>query len=149
MPDNRLLQQQFEGYTLDDIAKAVAMVESSGGTNSVPRYEPGFQKIYGKKYETELFPELFANMLSRYGQEKVYASYGRHQIMWPVAVELGFRGTPEELADEKTNRFYFEKKFNRDWKGSGGNLTGAFLRYNGGGNPDYPNKVIRYLPKRG
>ena len=137
----------YGGYPLDVLAQAIAMQESSGGKDMGPRYEPNFQRIYGKKYETEMFPKLFAKMLAEYGPDKVYASYGRHQVMWPVAVELGFRGTPEELADETVNRTYFDKKFMRDWKSTDGNLMETFLRYNGGGNPDYPSEVMRYLPK--
>ena len=140
--DNRLLQQQFEGYTLEDIAKAVSMVESSGGTNSVPRYEPGFQRRYlqGKPQWEQL--------AKQHGWQAVSSSYGKFQIMYPTAVELGFKGTPQQLADPVINRQLFEKKFTRDFQKTG-SLQGALLRYNGGGNPQYPSKVIKYLPKRG
>ena len=86
-------------------------------------------------------------MLAQFGPQKVFASYGAHQIMYPVAVEMGFRGTPEQLAEPATNRHYFEKKFLRDWKASGGNIRKTLLRYNGGGDPTYPDRVLNALPR--
>ncbi len=131
----------YGGYPIDPIAYAVAMRESSGGKNIGPRYEPGFEKRYGPTY-MKRYPDLF----NKYSPQELYSSYGRYQIMYPVAVELGYRGSPADLAKEDINRLYFEKKFQRDWKSSGGDLDKAFLRYNGGGNPDYPAGVRRYLP---
>lgn len=145
------LQQQsaqptlYGGYPMDVLSQAFSMQESSGGKNMGPRYEKNFQRLYGKKYETELYPELFAKMLAKYGPEKVYASYGARQVMWPVAVELGFRGEPPELADDAINRAYFEKKFLRDWRATKGDFDTTVMRYNGN-NPDYVRQLRRYLP---
>lgn len=135
------MAEQYGGYTLDEIAQAVAMVESSGGKNVKSRYEPGFQRRYLQgKQEWE-------KLAAKYGWQPVSSSHGKWQIMFPTAVELGFTGSPEQLADEATNRQYFEKKFQRDYKKTG-DLRKTFLRYNGGGDPTYPDKVMRYLPKK-
>jgi hypothetical protein len=138
----------YGGYSLEDIAKAVRQIESSGGTNSVPRYEAGFQRRYGQKWLREGNAAFRRNMLQQFGPNAIFSSYGDYQVMYPVAVELGFTGTPEQLADPATNRQYFEKKFLRDWQSAGGNLQKTLLRYNGGGNPEYPMKVMRNLPQR-
>ena len=139
-----MMPDRFGGYTIEELANAIAMVESSGGKDIGPRYEPGFERRYGSRY-AQMFPDYWPKMTQQYSPEQLYASYGKHQLMLPVAVELGYRGTPEGLADEAVNRQFFEKKFMRDWKGSGGDLEQALLRYNGGGNPNYPNRVMRHL----
>src|SRR3990167_7300309 len=121
------------------IANAVKQVESSGGTNVGPRYEPGFQRRYlqGK-------PQWEA-LAKRYGWKAVSSSYGPWQIMYPVAVELGFTGSPQQLADPTVNRQYFDKKFQRDYQATGGNLQKSLLRYNGGSDPTYPQRVLQFL----
>jgi len=136
---------RYGGYTLDEIADAVSQVESSGGKNLGPRYEPGFQRRYGAKWLREGNAAQRQAMVRRFGNRGVYASYGAHQVMLPTAVELGFTGTPQQLADPVVNRRYFEKKFLRDFKATKGDITRALLRYNGGGDPDYPKKVLRHL----
>ena len=121
------------------IANAVKQVESSGGTNVGPRYEPGFQRRYlqGK-------PRWEA-LAKQYGWQAVSSSYGPWQIMYPVAVELGFTGSPQQLADPAVNRQYFDKKFLKDYQATKGSLTKTLLRYNGGADPTYPNRVLRFL----
>ena len=140
-PDTRLLQQKYGDNTLEELANAVSMVESSGGKNATPRYEPGFQKRYlqGKPQWEQL--------AKQYGWQAVSSSYGPYQIMFPTAVDLGFKGTPQQLADPVINRQYFDKKFTKDFAKTG-NVQMALLRYNGGGNPNYPNLVMSYLPKK-
>ena len=124
---------------LEAIAEAVKQVESSGGTNVGPRYEPGFQRRYlqGK-------PRWEA-LAKQYGWQAVSSSYGPWQVLFPVAVELGFTGSPQQLADPAINRQYFDKKFQRDYQASGGNLAKTLLRYNGGGDPTYPQRVMKFL----
>lgn len=124
------------------IAHAVKQVESSGGTNVGPRYEPVFQRRYlqGK-------PQWEA-LAKRYGWKAVSSSYGPWQIMYPVAVELGFTGSPAELADPAINRQYFDKKFQRDYQATRGDLQKTLLRYNGGGDPTYPQRVLQFLKPR-
>ena len=137
---------RYGGYTLDDLSLLVQEIESSGGTNAVPRYEPGFEQTYGAKWLREGDPAFRAKMLKQFGNEAVYSSYGAHQVMYPVAVELGFTGTPEQLADPTTNRQYFEKKFLQDWTRTNGKLRKALLRYNGGRDKTYPDRVLNSQP---
>ena len=137
---------RYGGYTFDELAPAFMQVESSGGTNVTPRYEPKFEAKYGRKWVTD-DPQFRATVLKRLGNTKTFSSYGPFQVMYPVAVELGFRGTPEELAEPTTNRQYFEKKFLRDWRGTKGNFDATISRYNGRNNPEYVAKVRHYLPQ--
>lgn len=130
---------------LDAIARAVKQVESSGGIDKRSRYEPGFERRYGKTWVSQGDRAFRQTMLKQFGPKVVYASHGPYQIMYPVAVELGFRGTPDQLAEETTNRQYFEKKFMRDYRATKGSIEKTLLRYNGGGDPTYPQRVLQHL----
>lgn len=134
----------YGNYTLDELANAFMQVESSGGKNSRRRFEPGFLKRYLSK---TLEPD-FESLASKYGREAMATSYGPFQIIYRTAYEHGFRGSPEDLESPQTNRQYFNKIFDSMFRSSGSNLDKAILRYNGGGNSDYLEKVKRYLPKR-
>ena len=136
------MAKRYGDYSLDEIYQALIQVESSGGKDKRSRYEPGFQRRYlqGK--------EPWESLAKKYGWQAVSSSYGPAQIMFPVAVEMGFHGSPEELADEAINRQFFEKKFDKDFQRTGGDIRKTLLRYNGGGNPAYPDKVMRHLPKK-
>ena len=130
---------------IEAVAKAVKQVESSGGKDTRSRYEPGFERRYSRKWLREGDAAFRQAMLTQFGPKAVYASHGAYQIMYPVAVELGFRGTPAQLAEEATNRQFFEKKFKRDYQTTGGDLSKTLLRYNGGADPTYPKRVLRCL----
>lgn len=140
-----MADRQIGGIPFEEFAKAVMMVESSGGTNIGPRYESGFERRYGQKWLAQGDTAFRQSMLEQFGPQAIYASYGPFQIMYPVAVEMGFRGTPQELADPEINRQFFEKKIQRDFKSTGGDVRKTLLRYNGGGNPQYPDKVFKFL----
>lgn len=126
---------RFGGYGMDEIAQAISLQESSGGTDVGPRYEPGFEQRYlrGK-------PQ-WESLAKQYGWKAVSSSYGPHQIMYPVAVELGYEGSPKDLADPVVNRLFFEKKWMRDWERTGGDFDKTLLRYNGGGDKSYAKKI--------
>lgn len=71
---------------------ATAQVESGFGKYNVPKYEKAY------------------DLGGRYGNVEYWRKYGSHyacsyssfQIMYPVAVELGFTSSPYELADDNT-----------------------------------------------
>ena len=118
-------------------------MESSGGKNLKPRYEPGYERRYLSK---PLEPEWEAAR-KLYGNVPTASSWGPAQFMYRTAWELGYRGAPEGLNDPEVSRMLFQKKFNRDYQKTGNSLEKALLRYNGGGNLEYPQKVRRYLPQ--
>lgn len=128
-----------------DLLHAQVMVESSGKTSAY-RFEPAFWTRYmADKPEWD-----GAN------PERVSASYGLLQCMYPVAKELGYSDIPEHLFAPMTGLFWGAKKLAllRDW--AGGNMEAALAAYNGGkvGNekPQYRNqayidRVYRELQK--
>ena len=133
----------YGGLELDDIAEGVKQQESSGGTNATRRFEPGFLKRYlSKKLEPE-----FEALSAKHGRDAMATSYWPFQIMGRTAYELGFRGSPEELENPETNRQYFEKKFTKDYQRTQ-DIKKALLRYNGGGNPQYPDQVLQHIRRR-
>ncbi|MFH1035139.1 MAG: transglycosylase SLT domain-containing protein [Pseudomonadota bacterium] len=68
---------------------ALAAVESSGGFNNQPRVEPAYRP--GGRYCNQALYE-------KYGDDAA-ASWGPLQIMFVTARELGYQGTPQDLAE--------------------------------------------------
>lgn len=125
------------------IAKAISSVESSGGKNITPRYEAGFYERYLKNN-----PE-FQDAIKEFGKEEVSSSYGMYQIMYPTAVQYGYKGTPQDLAKPSVNDKWFEIIFDSLLKKTG-NLRDTISAYNAGTggigtNPEYVEKVINQL----
>lgn len=120
---------------LDRIMNVIHQLESSGGINSKARFEPEFLKNYGDK-------GLMPTLRKRYGDKAAASSYGPYQVMLLKAWEMGFKVSPEELADPETNRkvaesivvSYLDKGY-KPWQ--------VFKRYNGG--DEYADRAINLL----
>ena len=70
-------------------------------------------------------------------------SFGLTQVMGQVARELGFTGKfLSSLCDEATGLEYGARKLASCFKSVNGDVTKALLRYNGGGNLQYPAQVV-------
>lgn len=110
--------------------------ESSWDTWAV-RYEPAFYNRYIQplvekgvvKTETEARGRAF--------------SYGLGQVMGQVAREFGFTGKwLTELCNPEVGLQYSAFVLSRKIMAAKGIISDGLLRYNGGGDPDYPNKVM-------
>lgn len=131
----RLVAAQFG---LDpDWLEAQVLVESSGRTDGF-RYEPEFYRRYlqGK-------PEW-----ARWSARRCSSSYGLLQVMFPVAVENGFKGEPEELFVPRTGLYWGALVLKKMLEWAGGNMTKALVAYNGGkgsaSKTPYPEAPARY-----
>lgn len=131
----RLVAGQFG---LDpDWLEAQVVVESSGRTDAF-RNEPAFYRTYlqGK-------PEW-----SRWNARRVSSSYGLLQVMFPVAVEHGFKGEPEELFVPKVGLYWGALVLKKLIEWAGGDMTKALVAYNGGkgsaSKTPYPDMPARY-----
>ena len=125
---------------------AIIIRESSANPYAI-RVERGFWKRYSPNYKKMIpqnhparrwldFPDVFAS------------SYGLMQIMFGVAYEHGFRRKfPTELLDPEINIDMGCRILERKVRISGGSIQGGLLKYNGGGDPDYPQKVMRAFSK--
>ncbi len=73
------------------------------------------------------------------------ASYGLCQILYPVALEYGLSPDyPTELCDPTLNVDLGALILAKHIRHHGGDLRRGLLRYNGGGDPDYPDAVLRW-----
>ena len=94
-----VLDEVFSGIPL---LRAIADVESSYGVNSNPRHEPAYCR--GGRYHNHILTDVFGCA--------AHCSYGPWQVMYQTARELGFTGTPDELANPETNCLYAVRYLN-------------------------------------
>lgn len=75
-------------------------------------------------------------------------SWGMMQIMGQVAREMGFvGGSLAALCDVDTGLDWGCEKLKKCLDAADGNVVMALLRYNGGGNPNYPYEVKARMGK--
>jgi soluble lytic murein transglycosylase-like protein len=119
-----------------DLLEALILTESSGLTNAY-RFEPDFHRRYlaGKKEWEGKNPR------------RVSASYGLCQVMFPVAVELGFIGEPEDLFSPVVGIEYGAKKLAAELAWAKGNVDQALASYNGGRGNWKAETPQRYVTK--
>ena len=120
----------------------LVLTESSGNPWAI-RVERGFWRRY--------YDGVKANVLrsrSKYDDKWIKypdlasCSYGLCQIMLPVAWENGFVAQfPTELLDPRINIELGSKILAKHIKRTG-SIHKGLLRYNGGGNPEYPQRVL-------
>jgi len=110
---------------LDKILNVIHQMESSGGTNSVPRFEPAFLERYKNA-------PLMKKLISTYGARDAASSFGPYQIMLLKAHEMGFNYSPQELSDPVKNKEVAQKIVS-GLVSKGLAVKDVFKRYNGGG----------------
>lgn len=121
------------------VVEAVVMVESSGRTNAY-------------RFESAFFSKYLANHPDYRGAvpERVSASYGLMQVMYPVAREMGFPfADPELLFVPTTGLEYGCRKLASLLKWAEGDLVQALSAYNGGksGNAKAPFRNQAYADR--
>lgn len=124
-------------HTLDPRLVSAVVAQESLYRPRAYRYEPGFWERYMKR--NPLYRDL--------DPERVSASYGLMQIMYVVAVEMGFPyRDPEYLFVPSINLEYGCRKLRQllDW--SNGSRAQALAAYNGGkgGNTVLPYRNQAY-----
>lgn len=114
---------------------AVCHHESANWKAWAIRYEPGFYDRYISHMSTLGATEKMARAFS----------YGLMQVMGQTAREFGFSGEYlTELCDPFTNLKFGCKKLARCLKLANGDVHEGLLKYNGGGDPSYPDKVLKH-----
>ena len=133
----------MENGNLSKILWALNMVEASGKPKAKSRFEPNFYNKYlkGKKNWME--------MEKKFGREAISSSYGPWQIMFPTAVEMGYKGRPEDLHDPKVSLPYVQKYLTKIQDKHGSDPKKVLSAYNAGiggvgSNPDYTEKAFRF-----
>lgn len=143
----REIEKAAEAHHLDaDLVEAVVLVESSGKTYAY-RYEPAFFARY------LAYDEDYAGK----NPERVSASYGLMQVMFPVAVEVGYAfEDPEHLFVPSIGLAIGCEKLAQLLAWAKGDQTRALAAYNGGKvgntappfrNQPYADKVLAALER--
>lgn len=149
-----IIQKYSTTFEVDPYLIGAIIAQESGGPYCLPdgsanpyaiRVEQGFWRSYGQrilawvskstsKYDDRWvkYPDIYAS------------SYGLGQIMLQTAYENGFNGIfPTELCDPEVNIRLICKIIAKHIE-STGSVRGALLRYNGGGNLEYPAHVMAH-----
>jgi soluble lytic murein transglycosylase-like protein len=131
------VQTIADRYLLDpDLVQAVCLTESSGLTAAY-RYEPDFWLRYlnGKPQWDGAVPQ------------RVSASYGLMQVMYPVALEQGYdrNDPPEHLFLPLVGLEFGCRKLREVLAWARGDVDAALAAYNGGKTADNKSGV---MPKR-
>jgi soluble lytic murein transglycosylase-like protein len=133
-----LAKEHAGRYELDPCLVCAVVEQESGWNPYAIRVERRFWQQYGETYRQRhpdllwlRYPDLFA------------ASYGLMQVMYPVAVEYGFRGRfPTELCDARESLNIGCKILRSKIETANDGVEAALLRWNGGGRPEYPSEVL-------
>ena len=109
-------------------------------------HESGNWNQWACRYEAEFYQRyVAAQKLSATEKHMRATSFGLCQIMGQVAREFGFAGDYlTELLDPVTNLEYGCRKLASCMDRANADVRQALLFYNGSGNPDYPNLVLRH-----
>jgi len=124
------------------VVAGLILTESSGNPWAI-RVERGFWRRYyeGVKANVLRSKSAYDDKWIKY-PDIASCSYGLCQIMLPVAWENGFIPKfPTELLEPKTNIGLACKILSRHLVRTG-SIRKALLRYNGGGDPEYPSRVM-------
>lgn len=135
-----LARQKAQKYGLDgDLVCSLVEQESNWNPWAV-RYEKGFFNNY-------IVPIIDSHHLSSTESVMRATSWGLMQVMGEVAREYGFGGTfLSELCDPDMGLEYGCKKLSSEMGRVGNNVEAALFKYNGGGNPNYPDEVLARVP---
>ena len=122
-------------FHVDGVAllKAIATVESSFGKHLRPRHEPAYD-VGGRYYRRD---KMIQKLVGLYGSAAAM-SYGPFQIMYPVAVELGFNlsDPPSVLSGFRVNAQYAVRYLNVRAIPGATCLEDLFDAYNSGSHWD-------------
>jgi soluble lytic murein transglycosylase-like protein len=140
-----LIQRAAARHGLPAQVLAGLVCQESGGIPWAIRFEPRYRWLV---WEIIRRPAAAWRLMSRDTREwSQRVSWGPCQIMGAVAVERGFRGWPPELCQWDVGLHYGAKHLAWCLRRRGGDMHRALLRYNGGGDPDYPRRVMRWASR--
>lgn len=145
-PYEAMIEREAEEQGLPPLLVGCIIMQESSGNPYAQRVERGFWARYASGIARWVKSTVSSadDRWARYPD--VYASsYGLMQLMLQTAAEAGFRYEfPAELTNPRTNIHWGCVVFARMLRKEGGNVERALLRWNGGGDPDYPKKVLAH-----
>ena len=145
-----IIAEKALAHDLDSRLVIAVIEQESGGNPWAMRHEPKFRWFWnvatGTPWHGPAVAEAFAHLpgCSRETEfEGQRTSWGMMQVMGAVARERGFKGAfLSELADPATGIEYGCRHLSGLLKRANGDVRHGLLRFNGGGDLDYPNKVL-------
>ena len=143
LPYVGLIEESSDRHNLPAYVVAGLVFTESSGNPWAIRVERGFWRRYldGIKANVLQTKSKYDDKWIKY-PDITSCSYGLCQIMLPVAWENGFVAQfPTQLLDPKTNIDLGCKILSKHLLRTGSIRT-ALLRYNGGGDPNYPHRVM-------
>jgi len=140
-PYSEFIKEEAKKQDADpNIIAAICKVESNFDIWA-NRFEPAFLRKY---VPTE--PKIFGAVTRATERQGRAFSWGLMQIMGQVAREKGFKGVfLTELCEPLENLKWGIKHWKYCLKIRKGDIQKALLRWNGGGNPHYPFKVLELV----
>lgn len=142
-----IIYKAADKYDIDPKLIAAVIQQESSGYPAACRYEQGFYDRYVRDRSRKEMLGYIPKATSLATERRMRAfSYGYGQLMGQTARELGFAGESlAELFDPETNIDLSAKLLRRLLDQSKGDREKALLRYNGGGDPGYPIKVLAHI----
>jgi hypothetical protein len=155
--DKTLILSAAAQFDIDPLLVSALILTESSGDPCAFRYEPAFYKKYIARRTPEDLGGYFPCHEINVEAEKILrsCSFGLCQIMGQVARELGFRHMDMfTLLDPKTNLQFGLQKLEKEivfakrhlpFGSVGYTYEKALLRYNGGGDPNYGQVVLKKM----
>jgi len=152
------IQAHADKYEIDPYVIAAIITQESGGQYLLPdgscnNYAIRVEKGFWRNYLTGIMRYVRSTKTphdDRWAKyPDIYAcSYGLGQIMLQTAFENGLTCIfPTELCDPDTNINLICKIMSKNLRLSGHSMSRALLRYNGGGDLEYPAHVLAHRQK--
>ena len=145
-PWKDLIKIYADKYNLDPNIVAGVVYQESGGNAYAFRPEPGFWRRYydGIMRLVRRTKNKFDDRWAKY-PDVASASYGLMQPLYVVALEHGtVLRYPTELCDPCRNLDLGCKHLRQKIDSVGGDVNKGLLRYNGGGDKNYPQKIFNH-----
>lgn len=138
-----LIEGPAKLYKLDPVLVAALICQESLGNPYAIRVERGFWRRYldGIMALVTRTKSVNDDKWAQY-PDLTACSYGLMQIMYVVALELEADFSfPTELCEPSWNLYLGCRHLANKIRVGGGDVDKGLLAYNGGGDPEYPNKV--------
>ncbi len=129
-------------HELEPAVLAGLVCQESAGKPSARRYEPKYRWLYGDGQGEH--PNIPADVTLSDDLIIQKWSYGLCQIMGAVAREYGYAGYLKGLLDPAVNLEYGARHLANKIKQAHGSVSFGLLLYNGGGDKQYPDKVLAW-----
>lgn len=128
----RVIKLKARRFGLDPYILAGIVARESGGDPWAVRAEPTYKWLWGEKKQ-----DFYMQCIS----------YGLCQVMGATAREFGFKGYLTQLCEPHLGLQYGASYLTWCLHKTDGDIDKALLKYNGGGDKEYPTKVKAWAEK--